>query len=127
MNTLNRRGFLSAAAVAAGAGAFPGGAQPPFAKGDFHLGSVTYNLLQGLDVETIVKTLEPVGFGAVEPRTEHKHGVEPSLSAEERARIRRRVASSKVRLLPYGTTCRFQSPDPEERKKQLDHYRSEEH
>ena len=120
MNNLNRRGFLSAAAVAAGAGALPGEVQQPSAKGTFHLGSVTYNLLQGFDVETIIKTLESVGFEAVELRTEHKHGVEPSLSAEERARIRRRFESSKVRLLSYGTTCRFQSPDPEERKKQLE-------
>ena len=120
VNNLNRRGFLSAAAVATGAGAIPGDAQPPAAKGNFHLGSVTYNLLQGFDVETIIKTLESVGFEAVELRTEHKHGVEPSLSAEERARIRRRFESSKVRLLSYGTTCRFQSPDPEERKKQLE-------
>ena len=120
MNNLNRRGFLSAAAVAAGAGALPGEAQTPSAKGNFHLGSVTYNLLQGFDVETIIKTLEAVGFEAVELRTEHKHGVEPSLSAEERTRIRRRFESSKVRLLSYGTTCRFQSPDPEERKKQVE-------
>jgi sugar phosphate isomerase/epimerase len=120
MNNLNRRGFLSAAAVAAGAGALPGEAQTPSAKGNFHLGSVTYNLLQGFDVETIIKTLELVGFEAVELRTEHKHGVEPSLSAEERTRIRRRFESSKVRLLSYGTTCRFQSPDPAERKKQVE-------
>ena len=120
MNTLNRRGFLSAAAVAAGAGALPVGAQPPSAKGGFRLGSVTYNLLQGFDVETIVKTLEAAGFDAVELRTGHKHGIEPSISADERARIRRRFESSKVRLLSYGTTCRFQSPDAAERKQQLE-------
>jgi sugar phosphate isomerase/epimerase len=106
--------------VAAGAGALPGQTQPASAKGSFRLGSVTYNLFQNSDVETIIKTLEAVGFEAVELRTGHKHGVEPSLSAEERLRIRRRFESSKVRLLSYGTTCRFQSPDPEERKKQLE-------
>ena len=104
MNNLNRRGFLSAAAVAAGAGALPGQSQQASAKGSFHLGSVTYNLLQGFDVETIIKTLESVGFEAVELRTGHKHGVEPSISAEERARVRRRFENSKVRLLSYGTT-----------------------
>jgi hypothetical protein len=118
MNNLNRRGFLSA--VAAGAGVLPGQTQPASAKGSFRLGCVTYNLFQGSDVETIIKTLESVGFEAVELRTGHKHGVEPSLGAEERVRIRRRFESSKVRLLSYGTTCRFQSPDPGERKKQLE-------
>jgi sugar phosphate isomerase/epimerase len=120
MNNLNRRGFLSAAAVAAGASALPGQAQPASGKGSFHLGSVTYNLFQNSDLETIIKTLETTGFEAVELRTGHKHGVEPSLNAAERMRIRRRFESSKVRLLSYGTTCRFQSPDPEERKKQLE-------
>jgi sugar phosphate isomerase/epimerase len=96
------------------------GAQSPPAKGSFRLGSVTYNLLQGFDVEAIIKTLEAVGFEAVELRTSHKHGIEPSISAEERVRIRRRFESSKVRLLSYGTTCRFQSPDAPERKQQLE-------
>ena len=120
MTSLNRRNFLGAAAVAAGAGVLPAEAQSPAAQGSFHLGSVTYNLLKEMDVETIIKTLEAVGFEAVELRTEHKHGVEPSISAAERSRVRRLFESSKVRLLSYGTTCRFQSPDPAERKHQLE-------
>jgi sugar phosphate isomerase/epimerase len=120
MNKLNRRNFLNAAALAAGAGAVPTNAQTAFPKGDFRLGSVTYNLFQHSDLETIIQTLEAVGFEAVELRTGHKHGVEPSLSPAGRARIRHRFESSKIRLLSYGTTCRFQSPDSEERKKQLE-------
>jgi sugar phosphate isomerase/epimerase len=116
----NRRNFLGAAAVAVGAGALPGEAQSPALKGSFHLGSITYNLFQNADLETIIKTLEAVEFEAVELRTGHKHGVEPSIGAEERARVRRRFENSKVRLLSYGTTCRFQSPDAEERKKQVE-------
>jgi len=120
MSKFHRRDFLSAA-VAAGVGAVPGRAQTPiaFPKGEFRLGSVTYNLFQNADLETIIKTLEAVEFEAVELRTGHKHGVEPSINAEERARVRRRFENSKVRLLSYGTTCRFQSPDAEERKQQL--------
>ena len=34
--------------------------------------------------------------------------------------MRRLFEGSKIRLVSYGTTCRFQSPDPAERKKQLD-------
>ena len=117
MSKLNRRGFLGAAAIAAGA--VPGEAQTASPKGDFQLGSVTYNLFQNADLETVIKTLEAVGWAAVELRTGHKHGVEPSISVEERARVRRRFESSKVRLLSYGTTCRFQDPDPAERAKQL--------
>ncbi len=76
------------------------------------LGAVTYNVLKDWDLETIITKLEPLGFEAVELRTSHKHGVEPSLSKEERERVRDRFARSKVRLLSFGTTCEFHSPDP---------------
>lgn len=118
---INRRGFLGGAAAASAVSLLRGSPQATnTGKGDFHLGSVTYNLLRGYDLETIIKTLETVGFEAVELRTEHKHGVEPSIDAAERTRVRRRFESSKVRLLSFGTTCRFQSPDPAERKRQLE-------
>ncbi len=85
-----------------------------------HLGAVTYNVLRDWDVETIIKNLEAAGFEAVELRTGHKHGVEPTLSAEERKNVRRRFERSKVRLLSYGTTCEFHSPDPAVRKKHVE-------
>lgn len=84
------------------------------------LGAVTYNVLKDMDLETVIKTLEATGFEAVELRTTHKHGVEPSLSAAERARVKDRFARSKVRLVSYGTTCEFHSPDPAERKAQVE-------
>ncbi len=53
-----------------------------------HLGAVTYNVLKDWDLETIIKKLEAAGFEAVELRTEHKHGVEPTLGKEERERVK---------------------------------------
>ena len=84
------------------------------------LGAVTYQVLQAMDLETVIRTLENAGFDAVELRTGHNHGVEPSLSAAERERVKTRFEHSKVRLLSYGTTCEFQSADPAERRKQID-------
>jgi sugar phosphate isomerase/epimerase len=84
------------------------------------LGAVTYNVLANMDLETVIRTLEATGFDAVELRTGHKHGVEPTLSEAERAKVKERFEHSKVRLLSYGSTCEFQSPDPAERKKQID-------
>ena len=75
------------------------------------LGAVTYNVLKDWDLETLIAKLEEARFEAVELRTEHKHGVEPSLPAAERARVKARFAQSKVRLLSYGSTCEFHSPD----------------
>jgi sugar phosphate isomerase/epimerase len=76
------------------------------------LGCVTYNVLKDLDVEDIIRTLEAAGLEAVELRTTHKHGVEPSLSRDERQRVAERFAASKVRLVSYGTAAEFHSPDP---------------
>src|SRR5271169_5502199 len=84
------------------------------------LGAVTYNVLANMDLETVIRTLETTGFDAVELRTGHKHGVEPTLSDAERLKVKDRFEHSKVRLLSFGSTCEFQSNDPVERKKQID-------
>jgi len=84
------------------------------------LGCVTYNVLKDMDLETVIKTLEATGLEAVELRTTHRHGVEPSLSAEDRERVKGRFQRAKVRLLSYGTTCEFHSPDAAERRNQVE-------
>lgn len=84
------------------------------------LGAVTYNVLKDWDVETLIRNLEAAGFEAVELRTGHKHGVEPSISSAERERVKKRFAASKVRLLSFGSTCEFHSPDDSERKRQVE-------
>src|SRR5271169_2651410 len=61
----------------------------------FKLGLVTYELAKDWDVETIIKNCEATGFEGVELRTTHKHGVEPSLSKEQRAEVRKRFADSR--------------------------------
>lgn len=84
------------------------------------LGCVTYNVLQNLDLDAIISLLEKTGFAAVELRTGHKHGVEPSLDAAGRERIMQRFSKSSVRLLSYGTTCEFESPDAAVRRKNIE-------
>lgn len=85
------------------------------------LGAVTYNVLKDWDVETIITKLEEIGtFEAVELRTTHRHGVEPSLAAADRQRVKERFARSKVRLLSYGSTCEFHSPDEAVRRKNVE-------
>ena len=76
------------------------------------LGCVTYNICKDWDLETLIAKLEQAGFEAVELRTSHKHGVEPSLSAAERERVRQRFERAKVRLLSFGSVAEFHSPDP---------------
>jgi len=83
------------------------------------LGSCTFNLFKDSDLETIITTLENCGYEAVELRTGHPHGVEPSIGPAEREKVRERFAASSVRLLAYGTVVQFHSPDPDERARQL--------
>jgi sugar phosphate isomerase/epimerase len=84
------------------------------------LGAVTYNVLKDWDLETVITKLEAAGYAAVELRTGHKHGVEPGIGAEERERVKQRFARSKVRLLSFGSTCEFQSPDPKIVRQNID-------
>jgi len=84
------------------------------------LGAVTYNVLKDWDLETIIKNLEAAGYEAVELRAGHKHGVEPSMPAPERERVKNRFERAKIRLLSFGTTCEFHSPDAAERRKQVE-------
>lgn len=84
------------------------------------LGAVTYNVCKDWDLETLITKLEEARFEAVELRTTHKHGVEITLNADERRKVAERFARSKVRLLSFGTTCEFHSPDPTVRKKNVD-------
>jgi len=88
-----------------------GTANPALGGGGFRLGLVTYNLAKDWDVQTLIRNCEQTGFEAVELRTTHRHGVEPSLGKPARADVRRQFSGSKVRLLSLGATCEFHSPD----------------
>jgi sugar phosphate isomerase/epimerase len=120
---MHRRSFLALPALAALPSADAAPAPAP-AAAPFHLGCVTYNVLKDMDLDTIIKTLEAAGIGAVELRTEHKHGVEPSISAAERAKVRDRFQASKVKLVSFGSTCEFQSLDDAARRKQIENARA---
>ena len=84
------------------------------------LGAVTYNVLKDWDLEKIITTLEASGFSGVELRTEHAHKIEPSISAEEREKVKQRFARSKVRLVSYGTISEFHSPDAAVRRRHVE-------
>lgn len=90
--------------------------RPPRMK----LGTVTYNLAQDWDVPTIIKNCEAAGFQGVELRTTHKHGVEVSLSKEQRAEVRKRFTDSKVELMGLGSAFDYHTPDQQKLRKDLE-------
>lgn len=123
-DALNRRellGYTLGAAGAAGLGlqgtrAVAAEAEPkskPDAKGPrFKLGMVTYNLAPDWDLPTLIKRCKEAGYGGVEFRTTHKHGVEPTLSKEDRAEVRKRCADGGLTIVSLGSVCQFHEADP---------------
>ena len=125
MSQLSRRTFLGTAAVgvalAAGFTTRPRTALAQEKKGgDIQYGLVTYQWAKDWDLPTLLENCERAKVLGVELRTTHKHGVEPSLSDDERADVRKRFADSPVKFLGIGSNERFDSPDPATLKKAIE-------
>jgi sugar phosphate isomerase/epimerase len=84
------------------------------------LGMVTYQMGQDMDLERLITFCETVGLGGVELRTTHAHGVEPSLSAQERDAVRDRFAGTPVELVGLGTVCEFHTTDAAELQRNIE-------
>ena len=93
---------------------------PALGGGGFKLGLVTYNLAKDWDIPTLIKNCSQTGLEAVELRTTHKHGVEPSLSKQQRLEVKQRFADTGVQLLSLGSTCEYHSPDVSVVKKNIE-------
>ncbi len=121
---INRRTLLgrSASAVIAASALVPAGAAtaaeekqeviPSKPQRKFKLGLVTYNLAPDWDLPTIIERCRAAKFAGVEFRTTHKHGVEPSLSKEQRQEVKKRCADGGLEIWGLGSVCEFHSPNP---------------
>jgi sugar phosphate isomerase/epimerase len=119
--TPTRRQFVAAATATGLTGpAFAAEPKPQSQPPLFKLGMVTYNVAAQWDLPTILKVCKAVGIAAVECRTTHKHGVEPTLSADQRDAVKKQFADSGVAFWGCGSVCEFQSPDPAVVKKNID-------
>ncbi len=120
---MHRRQFLQTSVLAAGL-AVPTVSAAPSSKDDktpkFRLGLVTYNLAASWDLDTLLRVCKSAGISPVELRTTHKHGVEPSLSKDQRKDVRKRFADAGVAIWGCGTVCEFQSPDAAVVKKNIE-------
>jgi sugar phosphate isomerase/epimerase len=116
MTDLTRREWLGVAA-----GAVAGGVASPdllvpaahAAASRMRFGLVTYLWGQDWDVPTLIANCTTAGLGGVELRTQHAHGVEPSISRAERVEVRKRFEDSPVTLVGLGTNEEFDDPDPD--------------
>jgi sugar phosphate isomerase/epimerase len=119
MNALSRRRLLQAGAAATLPVSLRADDARPAAI-PFRLGMVTYNVAKAWDLDTILKVCKTVGLAAVELRTTHAHGVEPSLSPDKRRDVKARFADSGVQFWGCGSVCEFQSVDPAIVKKNIE-------
>ncbi|HEV3446418.1 MAG TPA: TIM barrel protein, partial [Gemmataceae bacterium] len=111
-----RRRFLGAGGALALAGLTTTSTSPASAGDEkqprkFRLGMVTYNIAAKWDVPAILRVCRSVGISPVELRTTHAHGVEPSLSKQQRKEVRQRFADAGIEIWGCGTVCEFHSPD----------------
>ncbi len=114
---MTRREFAKAAAAAATGGllartSVAASATPDEPPRRFRLGLVSYNVAKDWDLPTILKVCREVGIAAVECRTTHRHGVEPSLSPAQRKEVRQRFADAGIVFWGCGTVCEFHAADP---------------
>jgi sugar phosphate isomerase/epimerase len=106
-NRLTRRDVLwrglaaGAAAVAAGPLRSAPAAEEKGAKMRF--GLVTYMWGAEWDLPTLIKNCQQAKVLGVELRTTHKHGVEPKLSAAQRAEVKKRLADSPIQFVSLGS------------------------
>jgi sugar phosphate isomerase/epimerase len=115
MTAPTRRRFLAAAAAGLAGPAFA--ADKPLR---YRLGLVTYNVAAAWDLPTLLKVCRETGISPVELRTTHKHGVEPSLSKEQRKDVKQHFADAGVDVWGCGSVCEFHSPDPAVVKKNIE-------
>jgi len=76
------------------------------------LGFVTYQIGKDWDVPTIIERCQATGFQGVELRTTHAHGVEATLSADERAAVRKQFEDSGIEIAGIGSAFEYHSDDP---------------
>jgi sugar phosphate isomerase/epimerase len=81
---------------------------------------VTYNLAKDWDIPTLIKNCTASRFEGVELRTSHAHGVEVTLTATQRAEVRKRFADSPVRLMGLGSAFDYHTPDPAKLRRDID-------
>jgi len=126
MTRSSRRDFLQQsvglgmAALAAGplGEALARAAAAPGSK--MKLGLVTYLWGQDWDLPTVIANCEKTGVLGVELRTEHKHGVEPNLSPQQRKEVKKRFDDSPVTFVGPGTNQAYDDPDPAKLKQSIE-------
>jgi sugar phosphate isomerase/epimerase len=129
LKPISRRNFVQVAAVTGSAVMVPGYLLSPLQKDEsreftlnrdpLKLGLMTYRLAMKWDIDTIIRNCTEAVFEHVELRTTHAHGVEVTLSAPERAAVKKRFADAGI-AISLASGFRYNSPDPAVLRKKIE-------
>lgn len=84
------------------------------------LGIMTYNLGKDWDIDTIIKNCSETGWVHAELRTTHKHGVEVTLSKQERAEVKKRFKDSPLEAISLASAFQYHFTDQSELRKNIE-------
>jgi len=126
----SRRNFLRTAAISGTVASLPGCqiAAPPSQEDEsfklnenpLKLGIMTYTIAKEWDIDTVIKNLSETGYQSVELRTTHAHGIEVTLSKEERSEVKKRFEDSPLEAISLASAFRYHDADPAELKKNIE-------
>jgi sugar phosphate isomerase/epimerase len=124
----SRRRFIQATALgfgALGTGTFKVSAteKPASAKQNLpplKVGLMTYTLGKEWDIDTIIKNCSETGWVHAELRTTHKHGVEVTLSKQERSEVKKRFEDSPLEAISLASAFSYHHPDQKELRENIE-------
>lgn len=114
-----RRHFIHTIVGAGATAALAAESKLSYKGENIQFGLVTYMWGADWDLATLVQNCTTAGVAAVELRVEHAHKVDPSLTSQQRADVRRQFEESSVKLLGMGTNFEFHSPNEDELLKNI--------
>ena len=83
------------------------------------LGLMSYTLAKDWDIDTIIKNCTETGFEHVELRTTHAHGVEVTMSKEQRQTVRKRFEDAGLKI-SLSSGFAYHYPDPAQLRKEIE-------
>lgn len=127
---LSRRNFVRTTALSSTAAIMAGCVAKPdenentdkftLNKNPLKLGVMSYTLAEHWDIDTIIKNLTETGYQSVELRTTHGHGIEVTLSAAERAEVKKKFADSALEEISYASAFQYHFADQNEVHKNIE-------
>jgi len=115
----NRRIFVKDLALLSSALLIPGLTFSKDKPSKMKLGLVTYQWGKDWDVPTLIKNCSASKIYGVELRTEHAHGVSPSISETKRKEVKKIFADSPVKIVGMGTNQQYDFEDQDQLKKSI--------